>query len=65
MEAVNLYLVSAIIVGILFPGFALLEGKKTHQYLLDNPEKKIRILRLTGLQLVLMMTVALLPFLLS
>jgi len=56
------YLVAAVIVGILFPGIAILNGKKTRDMILMDPVKKIYVLRLTAIQLIFLTVLILIPF---
>jgi len=61
METVSLYFAAAIIVGVLFPIYALLYGGKTHQLLLEQPHKKVEVYRFTIIQLILLAILATLP----
>jgi len=62
MEATNFYIAAALIVGILFPGYAILDGVKTRQLLQNDPSKKVYIFQVTAIQLIVLMVVSLVPF---
>jgi len=62
METANLYIVTAVIAGILFPGYAILDGGKTCQLLLAEPGKKVKVLRITAIHLTVLMIITLVPF---
>ena len=63
MGAAIVYLILAIILGIIFPGIAILSGPKTRQLLLDEPHQKVKLFRATVLQLIILLMITLLPFL--
>ncbi|MFY0652205.1 MAG: CPBP family intramembrane metalloprotease [Cyclobacteriaceae bacterium] len=63
MEIANLSIGVALVVGLIFPVIAILEGKKTHQLLLTQPDKKPYVFRLTAIQLIVLSIVSLLPIL--
>ncbi|WP_298761524.1 CPBP family intramembrane glutamic endopeptidase [uncultured Psychroserpens sp.] len=65
MESTNLYHVAAAIVGVIFPLYAILNGKKARQLLIEDPNAKILVFRQTGIILIVLATISLLPFLLN
>ena len=61
METTSIFIGAALIAGIIFPGYALLFGGKTRQLLLDYPEKKMEVYRITAIQLILLAGIAVFP----
>lgn len=59
---VNWYIVVAVIVGILFPGYAIYGGRKLKKTLLAEPDKKNQVFRITAIQLIVLTIVTLVPF---
>lgn len=62
METTNLLIIIAIIVGILFPGYAIWSGRNLRQWLTSNPDQKVKVFRLTAIQLIVLMIFTLIPF---
>ena len=61
MENNSLIIVVALLVGVIFPAYALLYGGKTRQLLVDHPHKRMQVYRITSIQLIILMMMALLP----
>ena len=61
MEATNISIVVATIVGVLYPGYALYGGKNTYQILSTHPEKKLFIFRQTAIFLIILLAISILP----
>lgn len=57
----NIYLLCAILVGFIFPLYSLVSGKKVKHLLTEFPEKKTLIYRMTVIQLIILMLMALIP----
>lgn len=53
---------AAILVGLIFPTLALYNGDRTRQWLLQEPDKKVYVFRLTVVQLCVLALIALIPF---
>lgn len=62
METTNLFNIVAIIVGILFPAYAMWGGQNLRQWLLSKPDQKSKMFRLTALQLIILTIITLAPF---
>ncbi|WP_422107564.1 CPBP family intramembrane glutamic endopeptidase [Winogradskyella sp.] len=63
MTTINLYLLAALIVGVIFPTYAIWNGKKTKQLIIANPEMKIAIFKQTGIILIVLTILSITPFL--
>ncbi|MEO9801960.1 MAG: CPBP family intramembrane glutamic endopeptidase [Reichenbachiella sp.] len=61
METTSISVAAAIVVGILFPGYALIYGGKTHQLLSMHPDKKAHVMQVTAIQLIVLAVIALSP----
>ncbi len=61
MELNSSFIIAALIVGVLFPAYALIFGGKTRKLLLENPSKKILVYKQTAIQLIILTVVVLLP----
>ena len=62
MMTTSLYIGSAILVGLVFPTLAIYHGDRTRQWLLQEPDKKVYVFRLTIVQLCVLALIALIPF---
>lgn len=62
METIDLYFIIALLVGILFPSYAIWGGRKLRQLLLSEPDKKVNIFRITAVQLTALTIITLIPF---
>ncbi|WP_353778250.1 CPBP family glutamic-type intramembrane protease [Winogradskyella sp. 3972H.M.0a.05] len=65
METNYLYIISALIVGLLFPLYAIANGKKTKDLLIENPEYRKLVFRQTAIILILLTIITIAPFLLQ
>nr|WP_321231603.1 CPBP family intramembrane glutamic endopeptidase [uncultured Psychroserpens sp.] len=65
MESLDLYTVAALVVGLLFPVYAIWSGKKTKQILIKNPSAKTLVFRDTGIILIILAAISIIPFLLD
>ncbi|WP_460218063.1 CPBP family intramembrane glutamic endopeptidase [Psychroserpens sp. MEBiC05023] len=65
MTATNLYTITALIVGIIFPVYAIWNGKKAKTLLIENPNVKILVFRQTGIILLVLTLIVALPFIIN
>lgn len=63
MEITNIHIGAAVIVGLLFPGYAMLYGGSTHRILSAHPEKKAQVMQVTAFQLMTLSIMVLVPIL--
>lgn len=62
METVNISIAIAVIVGIIYPGYAIYGGNKIREMLQNNPDRKIEIFKGTALPLIILSILVLIPF---
>ena len=65
MSSPYLYTIAALIVGVIFPAYAILNGKKARQMLIEQPRTKILVFRQTGLILIVLTIIVIIPFVLN
>ncbi|WP_298902478.1 type II CAAX endopeptidase family protein [uncultured Psychroserpens sp.] len=65
MSSLYLYTIAALIVGIIFPAYAIWNGKKARQLLIEQPSSKILVFRQTGLILICLTIIVIIPFILN